>query len=274
MNDLVFLKNEKAMTDSLKVAEMFRERHDHVIRGIRLLLHELATTEINSSNESPVFVETSYTHAQNGQRYPKYNMNFYGLECLIVRHRSRFPLTNETVQYLSTCCAMQGARKKEQCLDMKDHSRINAMNSLVEIAYRKSCSGDWSALEDIKVLNTESSNFIYQAVLETIICNLLACRAKEADVYDWFRSNYKSVLNPSFTIVKRENDQRHIPDFWLRIGGEDIPVECKLHDFGRSALNQLKRYMDFYHCRHGIAVGADCKCDLPNNIVFIQHGVM
>ena len=34
MNELVFLKNNQALTTSLKVAEYFKKRHDHVIRDI------------------------------------------------------------------------------------------------------------------------------------------------------------------------------------------------------------------------------------------------
>ena len=35
MNELVFIQNEQAITTSLKVAEVFEKRHDHVMRDIR-----------------------------------------------------------------------------------------------------------------------------------------------------------------------------------------------------------------------------------------------
>ena len=38
MNELVFLKNDEAMTDSLLVAEMFGKRHDSVIRAIETII--------------------------------------------------------------------------------------------------------------------------------------------------------------------------------------------------------------------------------------------
>lgn len=37
MNDLVYLKNDEAFTDSLTVAEKFGKRHDFVLRDIKSL---------------------------------------------------------------------------------------------------------------------------------------------------------------------------------------------------------------------------------------------
>jgi phage regulator Rha-like protein len=38
MNDLVYLKNDEAVCDSLQVAEKFEKRHDNVMQAIRGLL--------------------------------------------------------------------------------------------------------------------------------------------------------------------------------------------------------------------------------------------
>lgn len=59
MNDLVQLKNEQAVCDSLQVAEKFGKRHDRVLRAIESLLGGL-----------PIFGETyfmksSYIEKQN-----------------------------------------------------------------------------------------------------------------------------------------------------------------------------------------------------------------
>lgn len=37
MDELVFLKNNEAMTDSLKVSKVFGKRHDNVLKDIREL---------------------------------------------------------------------------------------------------------------------------------------------------------------------------------------------------------------------------------------------
>lgn len=65
MNDLVFVQNEAALTNSLLVAEKFGKRHDNVLRDIRNLMEGLPKSE-----ETPLFDELSYTDSQNGQKYP------------------------------------------------------------------------------------------------------------------------------------------------------------------------------------------------------------
>ena len=50
MNDLVFLKNEEAMTDSLTVAEMFGKKHDLILRSIDTLSESLRKNEERPSN--------------------------------------------------------------------------------------------------------------------------------------------------------------------------------------------------------------------------------
>lgn len=80
MNDLVFLKNEAVMTDSLKVAEMFEKRHDRVLRSIETLLGGLP----KNGETKKMFVKSWYIEKQNGQRYPKYLMDRDGFSLLVM----------------------------------------------------------------------------------------------------------------------------------------------------------------------------------------------
>ena len=43
MNELVIMHDQQAVTTSLKVAEVFGKRHDHVVRAIRNLITENST---------------------------------------------------------------------------------------------------------------------------------------------------------------------------------------------------------------------------------------
>lgn len=52
---------------------------------------------------------------------------------------------------------------------------------------------------------------------------------------------------------------------------ELVPVEIKLNAFTGKSLTQLKRYMDFYNTKSGIAVADGLKCELPKNITFIDY---
>lgn len=70
---LVFIANGKAVTDSLVVATVFEKSHDHVIRDIRqqiAKLNEAGEGEWSATN----FGETYYQHEQNKQFYPKFNL--------------------------------------------------------------------------------------------------------------------------------------------------------------------------------------------------------
>lgn len=78
MNELVFKgENNQVLTTSLKVAEVFNKDHQHVLRDIRTLCEGMS-----SFGETPMFVEMTYTHEQNGQQYPMFVMNRDGFTLL------------------------------------------------------------------------------------------------------------------------------------------------------------------------------------------------
>lgn len=80
MNDLVFLKKDEALTDSLMVAEKFHKRHDRVLRAIENLIKGLP----KNGDTPKMFFKTWYTHEQNGERYSKYLMNRDGFSLLVM----------------------------------------------------------------------------------------------------------------------------------------------------------------------------------------------
>ena len=93
--ELVFIKNNQALTDSLKVAEYFGKPHNDVLKAIRKLIDEIRglgnfshTPLIDQMGgvlkigETPMFKETTYIHEQNGQVYPMYYMNRDGFTLL------------------------------------------------------------------------------------------------------------------------------------------------------------------------------------------------
>lgn len=78
MNELVFLKNEEALTDSLLVAEMFEKRHDSVLRSIDKLLETL-----HKNGERKMFI-LSRRKADDGQFHRMYYMNRDGFSLLVM----------------------------------------------------------------------------------------------------------------------------------------------------------------------------------------------
>lgn len=83
MNNLptVFSKQDKPMTDSLKVAEYFGKRHDHVLRDIK---------ELECSEEfSLLNFGESKRKDERGKYQPKFDMTFDGFVFLVMGYRGK-----------------------------------------------------------------------------------------------------------------------------------------------------------------------------------------
>lgn len=74
---LVFVENNRPVTDSLTVAETFGKRHADVLRAIENLECSTEFTERN-------FAYTPYTNEQNGQQYQKCIMTQDGFSFLVM----------------------------------------------------------------------------------------------------------------------------------------------------------------------------------------------
>jgi Rha family phage regulatory protein len=76
MNKLVFIQNDRPVTDSLTVAESFEKRHDNVLKDIR---------ELGCSEEFRLlnFEESTYINQQN-KEMPKYYITEQGFTLLVM----------------------------------------------------------------------------------------------------------------------------------------------------------------------------------------------
>lgn len=90
---------------------------------------------------------------------------------------------------------------------------------------------------------------------------------------DLFNKYAEKIIDGS-KVVRRKHDNKNIPDSWVKIGDEYIPVEVKLNNFDKNALNQLLRYMNAYHCNRGIAVGRKLTTAISSNIMFINNDIL
>lgn len=84
MNDLVYLKNDEAVCDSLLVAEKFGKRHDKLLHEIERMYGDLIGKGCAQNGGDPLFVKATYIHPQNGQTYPMYLMNRDGFALLVM----------------------------------------------------------------------------------------------------------------------------------------------------------------------------------------------
>lgn len=83
---LVVVENNTPITTSRIVAEQFDKRHDLVVRDIRTIIKQMASTSQSSKMRNgvntPMFVETSYQAEEGGRTYPMYTMTRDGFSLL------------------------------------------------------------------------------------------------------------------------------------------------------------------------------------------------
>lgn len=82
MNELVYLKNDAAVCDSLQVAEKFGKRHDKLIAEIRRMYGELIGKRSPQNGGAKFFFESTYEN--RGKRYPMFLMTRDGFSLLVM----------------------------------------------------------------------------------------------------------------------------------------------------------------------------------------------
>lgn len=115
----------------------------------------------------------------------------------------------------------------------------------------------------------KDTSFLQQSVRELILRNFKGSLPSEFDIHELVKEKVIKIVEDS-EIVQMINDRNHQPDLWLKVKGEEIPVEIKLSNFDLKALKQLERYIKHYNCNKGIAIGSNLVVDLPKNIYFIS----
>ncbi|MET3700024.1 Rha family phage regulatory protein [Bacillus oleivorans] len=81
MNQLVFVKNDQVVTDSLNISEVFGKRHSDVLRDVR----DLGCSEDFRQRN---FAESSYINSQN-KEMPMYYMNKKGFTLLVMGYTGK-----------------------------------------------------------------------------------------------------------------------------------------------------------------------------------------
>lgn len=112
MNELVYLKNNKAVCDSLQVAEKFHKRHDKLVSEIERMYSGLIGRGCAQNGGYPMFEKTTYIHQQNNQRYPKYIMNRDGFSLLVMGFTGKKALEWK-LQYINAFNQMESFIKEK-----------------------------------------------------------------------------------------------------------------------------------------------------------------
>ncbi|WP_261379756.1 Rha family transcriptional regulator, partial [Bacillus paralicheniformis] len=118
-NQLVFIKENNAVTDSLTIAEMFGKNHDNVLRDIRTQM-EYAGEEFSLLN----FEESTYTN-ERGRTYPKYDLTEEAFTLVVFGYN-----TKEAVQ-TKIKFIQEFKRMKEYIQKQQQPKAMNAKESII-----------------------------------------------------------------------------------------------------------------------------------------------
>lgn len=94
-------------------------------------------------------------------------------------------------------------------------------------------------------------------------------RENEFTIQALFNS-YADCVIPGAKVVKKKNDRHNVPDSWIELDGEEIPVEVKYGNFNKRAMDQLNRYVNAYSCKRGVAVGRALTTEFPEGYIFVS----
>ena len=110
-NEIINLTNHNGqiVVSSREVAERFEKRHDNVITAIKETVKGLLENEDTPS----MFFKTTYTHEQNGQKYPEYLMTRDGFSLLAMSFTGAKALQWK-IKFITMFNRMEAELKKTQ----------------------------------------------------------------------------------------------------------------------------------------------------------------
>lgn len=145
MNDLVIMKDQQAVTSSLKVAEVFDKQHKHVMEAIK---NKIDSAE-NSAQYNSMFAEGTYKD-KSGKSNPMYYMNRDGFAFIVMgftghkadnfklQYIKAFNEMEDQVKFRTSALSpelqfMQGVVDKLAANERNQHRLENKIDSVSEI---------------------------------------------------------------------------------------------------------------------------------------------
>jgi len=116
----------------------------------------------------------------------------------------------------------------------------------------------------------ESLLFLRLAVFDQAVATQKVPRFTEFDVHKQVFGNLDAYL-PGAVRLERKSDPSHIPDGWVEINGEPLPVEIKRDAFTKASARQLARYIEHYGSSRGVAVASSFNCAPDPRFICITH---
>ena len=120
MNELVFIQKEQALTTSLKVAEYFGKRHNHILRAVEGLINTEPKIGL-----SEYFMKSSYQD-ESGKKNLMYLMNRDGFSLLVMGFTGKKALTFK-INYIQAFNAMEKLLLQRSTLDWQETRRLGKL---------------------------------------------------------------------------------------------------------------------------------------------------
>lgn len=135
-----------------------------------------------------------------------------------------------------------------------DNSREKLFSLAADLFAGSECVYFWNLYDAIRIYDAWEKNID---------------RDNEYSLQSAFKKCADKVIEGS-KVIKGPYDRHNIPDAWLEINGEKIPVEVKLSEFNQKAADQLNRYVSTFGSKYGVAVARELTCELPANYIFVS----
>lgn len=164
MNELVYLKNDQALTDSLSVAEMFEKRHDHVLAKLEKILTD------SPENSGQCYFKTKYKDT-SGKWNTKYLMNRNGFMFL----------------------AMGFTGKKADAWKWK---YIEAFNKMEDIVRERNTESWLETRQQGKLIRREETDTIQKLVEYA--------KSQGSSHSNWLYRNYTDIANKMAGVTDRD----------------------------------------------------------------------
>lgn len=211
MEELVLLKGNEIVCNSLQVAKKFHKRHDNVLRSIEGLLKNKETKSM--------FVSSNYTEVQNGQIYRMYYMNRDGFSLLAMGFTGKKALEWK-LKYIQAFNQMEQQLKEKQSIRWQA-TRLESKN------IRKLETDEIKELvEYAKAQGSENAEKYYMA-LSKLANKTVGISSKERET---------ATINQLNTLILVENIINHMIQEGIR---QELPYK-KIYQTCKQRLEQFQ----------------------------------
>jgi len=159
-NELVFVKGNEVVTDSLTIAEMFGKRHDHVLRDIKSQI-ELAGEEFSSPN----FGESKYE--ARGKEYPKYDLTEEAFTLVVFSYNTKEAVQTK-IKFIQEFKRLKEELRKPKVLTDREQ-RVEALKLTLEHEEKLvEYDGRLSKLEDNVRIDSFEQNALQKQIKKRV----------------------------------------------------------------------------------------------------------